>query len=955
LTLKALKGKTCFRKPLSTPRIRLQVFEINFLNNLNFSVMLRITMLNSPARAKSYHKSSLSKQGEYYGEEVDAFYHGKLSELLGVSKVSTENFGKLVDGIHPNSSERLTIDTSNRRIGWDLTILPPKSFSLAKTFSNDSAELERAFRDSNRLMMLKAQELILVQNNTSTERRFESTSSGIWAEFHHQVGRPVAHQYKNEEIFAGQPLEHLHNVLFSLSHSKTKDRFLAVEPLRLYKSAPFLESYFHNMLSNKLAELGYVIERTDDNWTIKGISKSVLDRFSERGKIVEKIAKEKAITDPKARSEIAARSRVSKNKSVPENQLYDVWKAQLSKEELSAFQSLKSQEKSQQRTLSVREAIDRSLEHFLERNSVAETDRILGHAMSLSYGTGHSLQDFENDLAGRDNILYGSDGVTPILSTKEMVKSEDQMISKAINGFSKNKPIHPNYKIKRDFLNNDQTRAVKSILSSSDRIINIEGNAGTGKSTLLQELSDGVNEKGLKVIPIAPSSQAVEVLRKEGFKDAQTIASFLVNTKSQNSITGNVLVVDESSMCGVKTMNKILSIAEEKKARQVVLSGNIRQHSSPGEHGDALRILQQRAQIKTIHVKENMRQKPELYKQAVNLIANKKIIQGYKVLDEKLKAVQEIPDKEDRFDRITDDYIQSIKSKRSAIIISPTNFEKDAISDLTREKLKAEGIIKQEERVFETLKDLSLTQSQKRDGLQYQPGRVVRMIKNQVGGLRAGSHLEVISNAPNQPVRVKDLKTGSEHNLPLDKPEYFNVYTKTKTPISVGEFVKPTANLVSKEGSKINNGTPQRVKAFVKDDILLENGKTLSKDSYHLAHNYTSTSHAAQSRTCHDLYISMSDMSMGAINDQTFYTAVSRGRSKIQIYTNDKAELKSAITRSGERTTAHDVAKQHHYRLIQRQQQLDYKKRIKNERDYAAPKQRRTTATRDISQGVERR
>ncbi|MBO6760823.1 MAG: hypothetical protein JJ909_07620, partial [Roseivirga sp.] len=97
------------------------------------------------------------------------------------------------------------------------------------------------------------------------------------------------------------------------------------------------------------------------------------------------------------------------------------------------------------------------------------------------------------------------------------------------------------------------------------------------------------------------------------------------------------------------------------------------------------------------------------------------------------------------------------------------------------------------------------------------------------------------------------------------------------------------ANLVSKEGSKINNGTPQRVKAFVKDDILLENGKTLSKDSYHLAHNYASTSHAAQGRTCQDLYLSMSDMSMGAINDQTFYVAVSRGRSKIQIYTNDKA------------------------------------------------------------------
>jgi conjugative relaxase-like TrwC/TraI family protein len=231
--------------------------------------MLRITLLNSPAGAKSYHKSSLSKQGEYYGEEVDACYHGKLSEKLGVGKVSTENFGMMVDGVHPETLDRLTLNNTDRRVGWDLTILPPKSFSIASVFMDDP-DLEKAFLESNRLMMLKAEERILAQNNSSSHRSFESTSSGVWASFHHRVGRPVEHQYLGRRVYGGQMLQHVHNVLFSLTYSPSKDKFLAIDPYHIYKSAPFLQSYFHNTLSNKIAELGYVIERTEDAWRSKG-------------------------------------------------------------------------------------------------------------------------------------------------------------------------------------------------------------------------------------------------------------------------------------------------------------------------------------------------------------------------------------------------------------------------------------------------------------------------------------------------------------------------------------------------------------------------------------------------------------------------------------------------------------------------------------------------------------
>ncbi|MDW3210279.1 MAG: MobF family relaxase [Reichenbachiella sp.] len=918
--------------------------------------MMRITASANAKAASGYHKTSLRKQGEYYKEEIEAFWNGNLATRLGLKNVTLENFDALVHNQIPDSKERLTpITKDNRKVGWDITTLPPKSFSVLSALTDDP-EFITAFKYANREMMLEAERLILAQANTQYGRFYEHTGNGCWAEFHHRIGRPVEHvRSDGKKVFAGQPLEHIHNFLISATYSKERNKILAIDPYLIFKSAPYLQSYFHNILSNKMVELGYKVERTQDAWEIVGVPKSILERFSERSKIVDRLAQEKNVTDPKEKAKLAALSRVSKNKSVPENKLYDLWKDQLSKEEFEALQNIKGEYKGKSNSISVKEAIDRSLSHFLQKNSIAEEKRVLGHAMALSFGSGHSPADFEKELNSRDNILKSEENNINIITTREMVHFEDFMISLATEGKGKFKPLNSDYKIKRDFLNKDQKNAVKQILSSSDQIVALEGKAGSGKSTLLQELADGLRAVNKIMTPIAPSSQAVEVLRKEGFSEAQTIAAFLINPELQQSIRENVICVDEASMCGVKTKSEILKIAKEQNAR-VILSGNIGQHASPGEYGDALRILQQ-AKIKTIHVKQNMRQQPSDYKKAVDLISNRKTLEGYQILDKKMKAVQEIPDHDERLNKIADDYIASIKAKRSALIVSPTNFEKDQISELIRKKQKAAGRIKGQERTFDTLKDLSLSESQKKDLVNYQKGHVVRFIKNQKAkdnksGFKAGSHYEILPREKKDKIMVRDLKTKQVLTLPHDKPEYYSIYQKTKINIATGDLIKPTVNLKSKEKTKINNGTPQIVKGFVGSDIKLENGKTLAKDSYHLAHNYASTSFSAQGKTCQDVYISMSEASRGAINDQAFYVAVSRGRSRIQLYTDDKKELKSAIVRSGERKTAREVANEHERRLLEQKQRAHHQSMNKKIENYAVSRQRQNEVTRDISSRI---
>ncbi|CAM1360761.1 hypothetical protein TPENAI_20058 [Tenacibaculum litopenaei] len=154
--------------------------------------MIRITISSNAKAACSYHQSSLSKQGEYYQETIPAFYQGEMALQLGLQEVTSENFSGLI------YKEKLTpLNVENRRVGYDITTLPPKNFSILSALGNDP-RLEQALKEANREMMLEAEKLIVAQNNTQTHRYFEATKNGCWAEFHHTIGRPVPHEYKGK-------------------------------------------------------------------------------------------------------------------------------------------------------------------------------------------------------------------------------------------------------------------------------------------------------------------------------------------------------------------------------------------------------------------------------------------------------------------------------------------------------------------------------------------------------------------------------------------------------------------------------------------------------------------------------------------------------------------------------------------------------------------------------------
>ena len=912
--------------------------------------MLRFTISRSSEAATSYFNEGLSKEGNYYlDKKINTHWKGETSKLLGLEgkEVNKNDFSKLANNIHPEShNERLTVrNVEKRKAGYDATINVPKSVSIVQFFTQDKKILE-AINSSNEAMMKAIEADAQTQANIGNERFYTNTKNIVYSPFLHYQSRPSPIKENGKTVYANDPMIHVHNFVMNVTHNPIKERMQSLELGNIWRNAEYYQEVFHSNLSHKLNRLGYAIERTHDRYEIKE-ARQFNERFSNRTKHIEKVAKEKNITDPKALSQLGAKTRLPKSKSLSEKALHKNWMRRLNPEETKHIKNIKGKHTETPKAITPKQAIDMALEHHFERKSAAPTKRIL--ATALKYGYSSFLPEAaEKELNSRKNVVRSEIDTIEYLTTHELIRAEDRLIDQATAGKGKFPALNSKYKPKQKILSDEQRNVIKDILASNDQTNAIKGFAGTGKTTVLSEINAGIKQAKKPLIAVAPSTQAVNVLKKKGF-DAYTIASLLHpnNTKLQDKLNRGVLLVDEAGMIGVKTMSDLLDLTSKNKAR-AILSGDTKQHSSVLA-GDAMRILEEKAKLKTATIKTIIRQKPEDYRKAVQKLAVGKTKEGFKALD-KMNAIKELPDHDKRMETIANDYVLSVTKNRSALIISPTHAEGGVLADTVRKKLREKGKLAGKDRSFETLKSLSFTEAQKKDTANYKDGDMVRFTRNQKGGFKAGIHYEVIqSNSPNE-IIVRHSVTGQKHKLPHAQPEHFQVYQKTETALAKGDLIRLTNNSKTIEGNKIANGTRHKITGFTKaGDLRLSNGKTLSKSSKHFTQGYVETSHSSQGKDAQDLFIAQSEMSFAGSSREQFYVSVSRGTHSVKIYTSDKIELKKYISRSGERMSAHEVARGHEQRLFQ-QKQRNYQKTInKKIKEHGRIQPRAKSPARDIS------
>lgn len=857
--------------------------------------MLRIIQSSSVAQAKSYYTSGLARE-DYYaeGQECVGRWGGQGAARLGLEgRVDAPAFSALCDNQHPVTGERLTARTkADRTVGYDFNFHAPKSVSVVYELTRDERVAE-AFRESVDETMRQIEGEVRTRVRQGGANAERTTANLTWATFDHHTARPVD----------GLPDPHLHEhvFVFNATYDTTERKWKAAQFRELKRDAPYFEACFHARFAERLKDLGYGIERTEQGWDVSGVPRSVIEKFSRRTHLIEAEAKRRGLTEDRLKDGLGAQTRESKLTDLTQSELRKEWFNRMSASERAAVTTAHRPTKpSRTPPVTAEQAREFAGQHHFERASVVDERTFLRTA--LRYGVGSVSVEAAHEEVQSSTLLRKSRDERTFVTSREVLHEEQVLLAYARDGRGTCKPLTTKYqKLQRTFLSAEQQTAVKHIWSSTDRVTAIRGAAGVGKTTLMMETVEGIEAHGKRVYTFAPSAQASRgVLRQEGFAKAETVAKLLQDEKIQRAVRGQVIWIDEAGLLGTRTLHDVFQLAEKTDAR-VVLSGDSRQHVGV-ERGDSLRLLEEYAGIVPAEVTQIRRQSGE-YKRAIEALSRGQAAEGFDRLDQ-LGFVSELPD-DQRYQKLAADYVDAVKRNKNVLVVAPTHAEGEHVTMVIRDRLKVEGRLDVEEKSLGRLKNRNWTEAERTDVARYHAGDVVQFLQN-AKGIRRGERLTV--NAVEEGVVWLNHGEGRVP-LPVNSAKSYQVFAVEDLGLAPGDRIRITQNGTTRDGKhRLNNGAHYEIAGFTsRGDVKLANGWTVDRDFGHWAYGYATTSHASQGKTVDQVFVAQSSTSLPASSLEQFYVSCSRAKEKVVIYTDDKAALKAAIQESTQRLSATEL------------------------------------------------
>ena len=577
-----------------------------------------------------------------------------------------------------------------------------------------------------------------------------------------------------------------------------------------------------------------------------------------------------------------------------------------------------------------------AIAHLAERQSVFGHADLLAATLAREPGA-VTVDAAERAIAAleRDGSLHAARGLDHgrHWTTDAALARESETIALMRAGQGAEKTVMRRWvaetKLHRGRLNEGQKEAVKTILAGKDRVLGIQGYAGTGKTTMLKRLRVLAASQGYRTVGLAPSASAAKTLasesgiasetlqrylaRHDGIAEGRGTAAGLRKLRAANAKT--VLVVDESSLASSAQMKNLLRIATALRLPRVVLVGDEKQLGAV-EAGKPFAQLKA-AGMTTAVMDDIVRQRDAELKAAVRASLTGDVKGAFAKLGDDIRQVEygELGMETAR------QWLGLPPEQRAATgVIAPTRALRDEINATIREGLIAEGAISGPARPGEKLVARDLTRAQMARASSYSVGDTVIFNRPyKTLGVDKGDERRVAAidrrwgvlrledakgnRTPWRPERIAAAKGGVE------------VYTSEAMELRRGDRVRFTRN---DPASGLTNGETATVESIYREGVVfrLDDGKItrLGNGDVQLRHidrAFAATVHAFQGRTVDRILAAMPAENPNLVNQRAFYVAISRARDAAQLVTDDAHRLADRLERAtGERLAALDATAQ---------------------------------------------
>ncbi len=832
------------------------------------------------------------------------------------------------------------------RPGRDLTLSAPKSVSLAALAGGDVRVAEAHGRAVKRtLSWVEGHVVETRMKDPETGRMVRAGGQkAVIAAFTHQTSRNL------------DPQLHTHAVIANMVQGADgKWRTMANE--RLYGSKMLIGALYRSELARELTGLGYGIEKThaDGRFEIAGVSREVVEAFSSRRAEIEAAMDGRGLGTPAGNQRVAQRAALmtrAAKRDVDRDTLRGDWQRQAADlgfdaKALVAGAMERSRgagretgaEGAPGREADLFDSPPQSLadaavawaaDHLAEREAVFAKTGLLAAALAWKPGA-VTIGEAEAAVARLEKAgtlhACGLPAWGESLTTDRAVADEKETIASMERGQGASRPVMRSW-IAGPLLHNGrltvgQKEAVKTILSSKDRVVGVQGYAGTGKTTMLDRARQLAAKGGYRMIGVAPSASAARTLASEARIETETLQRFLARNagiaegrltrkgarEMRAAFAKTVLVVDEGSLASTVQARDLLRVANAIRIPRVVLVGDDKQLDAV-DAGKPFAQLQA-AGMQTAVMDDILRQKDAGLKEAVRASLAGEIGKAFDKLGDRVAEVN--PD--NLAGAAAARWLKLSPWERDNTgLMAPSHALRREINGHIRERLACEGVIRSPVMQGERLVSHGYTNAEKMVAANYAPGDVVAFHRDyrslgvakgderRVAGVDHRTGMVMLEGKDGETVPWRPRRVGAKRGA-------VEVYRAEGIELRTGDRIRWTRNdaglgLVNSDTAEVASIRGNRVAFRLGDGRTLELGRN-DPQLRHLDHAWASTVHGFQGRTVDNVIAVMEARHPHLTTQKLFYVEISRARHCAELVTDDAKALRETLeAATGERISA---------------------------------------------------